>query len=343
MVPVSTVRLTLTILALAVLTLAVVAVSCSSGDRDGDGAASGSGDEGITASAPATTDDPPPGTSDTSAPERPMPDTAASEALLEAACAGDLAVTTPATLPPHLTSVSGLAASRRHPGIIWAVEDSLEPPVVTALDLDGQVVATIRLVGGPLMNLDWEDLAVGPGPDGTPWVYVADIGDNFGLRPQVRIHRFPEPELTDAEIRPETVVASYRSGRPNAEAFVVDPAGTMWIIDKDPDGGAGVHLVADGVIDEVARLDLGDEQVTAADVSEDGALVALRTHRSLRLHRLGERSLDDALLTEGCATPPLDEVQGESVAFLPEGVGLVTVSEDEAGRPVDLHLTAAPR
>lgn len=334
----------------AILALAAVALSCSQGrvggtDNPADpGAGSDAGADG-TERSDGVPDDPPsdepPASGERQRADPDVLDTSASEALLDAACRGRLSVTTPATLPPHLTSVSGLAASRRHEGIVWAIEDSLEPPVVTALDLDGRVVATIRVAGGPLMNLDWEDLAVGPGPDGSPWLHVADIGDNFGLRSQVRVHRFPEPDLEDAEVRPETLVASYGSGRPNAEAFVVDAEGRMWIIDKDPEGTAGIHLMGDGSIEEVARLDLGDEQVTAADISADGALVALRTHRSLRLHTLGERSLPDALMADGCPTPPLEEAQGESVAFLPAGAGLVTVSEDESGRPVDLHLTAA--
>ena len=57
------------------------------------------------------------------------------------------------------------------------------PPVVTALGPDGAVLATVRLTGAPLMNLDWEALAVGPGPDGEPWVHVGDVGDNLGVRP----------------------------------------------------------------------------------------------------------------------------------------------------------------
>ena len=261
--------------------------------------------------------------------------------LLQAACSGGLSVRTGATLPDHLTSVSGLAASRRHPGAIWAIEDSFEPPVVTALDLDGEVLAEVRVDGPLLTNLDWEDLAVGSGPDGTPWLHVADIGDNLGLRREVRVYRFPEPDLTDATIEAETLTLRYEEGRPNAEALLVDAQGDIWVVDKDPDGPATIHLAGDdGVLRAVGELDLPGEQVTAIDLSADGRVLALRTVERLRLYRVDAGAeLPEVLAGEPCTTPPIDERQGESVAFLLDGSGLVTVSEDESGEPVELHLT----
>jgi hypothetical protein len=262
--------------------------------------------------------------------------------LFAAACGGRLSVRSPGPLPPHLTSVSGLAASLRHDDVVWAVEDSFEPAEVTALDPAGRVVATIRLVGEPLMNLDWEDLAVAPGPDGRPWIHVADIGDNLGIRTEVRIHRFPEPDLVDSAITPETTRARYEVGRPDAEALLVDRLGSTWIIDKTPIGPTRIfRLDDDGVLRERGTLDLGGEQVTAADLSEDGTLLALRTDRQVRLHRVPDGGdIVDALVGPSCATPDLDEPQGESVAFLRGATGFITVSEDESGRPVDLHVTA---
>lgn len=289
---------------------------------------------GTTSRAPSPTTAPP----DTAPP--PAPDPAAD--LLDAACDGRLEVSTVATLPAHLTSVSGLAASHRHPGVVWAVEDSFEPPVVTALGPDGAVLATVRLTGAPLMNLDWEALAVGPGPDGEPWVHVGDVGDNLGVRPHVRIHRFPEPELRDATLTPETVVAHHPEGRPDVEAMAVDPEGRTWLVELRGDAPAGVLLLgADGRLERRGELDLGGEQVTAIDLSADGSVLAVRTDRSLRLHPVPDGGdLLDALDAPPCATPELDERQGESVALLRDRPGVVTVSEDESGSPVELHLTA---
>lgn len=282
-------------------------------------------------------------TNDGSSSEVTTPPAADASPLFEAACGGALSVSTGATLPDHLTSVSGLAASRRHPGAIWAIEDSFEPPVVTAFDLDGTVLAEVRVDGPLFPNLDWEDLAIGPGPDGSPWMHVADIGDNLALRPDVRVLRFPEPDLSDERVEAETVTLRYEEGRPNAEALLVDSRGVTWIVDKDPDGPATIHRAGDdGVLRAVGELDLPGEQVTAIDRSADGRVLALRTVEQLRLYAVDDDTeLPEVLAGEPCTTPPIDERQGESVAFLLDGSGLVTVSEDESGRPVELHRTGA--
>lgn len=45
-------------------------------------------------------------------------------------------------------------------------------------------------------NIDWQDLAIGPGPqDGVDYIYVGDIGDQDGNRSTLVIYRFPEPDL----------------------------------------------------------------------------------------------------------------------------------------------------
>ena len=274
-------------------------------------------------------------------PSSTAPPSADTRPLLAAACAGTASVRTAATLPDHLTSVSGLASSRRHPGVIWAIEDSLEPPVVTALDLDGRVLAEVRIDGPLFTNVDWEDLALGPGPDGAPWLHVADIGDNLGIRREVRVFRFPEPALQDATIEAETVTLRYEEGRPNAEALLVDAQGVTWVIDKEPDGPATVlRADEDDVLRAAGQLDLPGEQVTAVDLSADGRVLALRTVEQLRLYPVADgAALPDVVAGDPCEAPPLDERQGESAAFLLDGSGVLTVSEDESGQPVDLHVT----
>ena len=262
--------------------------------------------------------------------------------LFEAACAGELSVRAVATMPDHLTSVSGLAASRRHPGVLWAIEDSFEPAVVTALDPDGRVLAEVTVRSGLFPNVDWEDLAISTGPDGTPWIHVADIGDNLGIRRDLRLFRFPEPELSDATVEAEEVGLRHEEGRPNAEALVVDDEGGIWVIDKDPSRPARIlRADDDGVLVQVGTADLGGEQVTAADLSADGGVLALRTVEQLRLYRVPDGGdVAAALASEPCVTPAPPERQGESVALLGDGSALVTVSEDESGEPVELHRTA---
>lgn len=313
----------------AALVAALIGVlaGCSAGSSDEPGRSA------TTPTTPATEPSAPSMTPTTTVPSR-------AEELSAAACSGRLSVTTAGRLPAELSSISGLAASRRHDAVFWAIEDSFEPAVLTAVDLHGTVLARVRVEGGPLTNIDWEAIAVGPGPDGSPWVHIGDVGDNLGIRQQVRLHRFPEPDLTDTAVTPDTVTARYDAGRPNVEALVVDGEGRTWVIDKAPEGDAAVRRLDGDVLREVDRLDLPGEAVTAADLSADGSLLAVRTNRALRLHPVpAGGDVADALSQRSCTAPDPGELQGESVAFTADAGGLVTVSEDESGGPVDLHLT----
>ena len=93
---------------------------------------------------------------------------------------------------PALVEISGLAASRTVPGVLWANNDSGDGPRVYALSAAGELLGTYDLAGAEA--IDWEDIAVGPGPDPSlHYVYVGDIGQNGGLRDQVEVYRVPEP------------------------------------------------------------------------------------------------------------------------------------------------------
>lgn len=301
----------------------------------------GAGD--TTTSAPSTT---PPTTTTTAVP--------GSEQLLDAACAGELSVQATGALDPSLTSVSGLAASAQHDGIVWAAEDSLEPAVVTALRTDGSTSGASTVRAGLLANVDWEALSFDHTLD-EPRLYVGDLGDNLGIRPRVRLYELAEPDPTaTTEVGPlRRLDLEYRRAdgtpaRPNAEALVVH-GGAAWVIDKQPDGPATVYRAElddpEGVLHEVGTLDLPDEQVTGVDLSPDATVLALRTNRAVRLlpatlDDQGRLDLVATLAGEGCTTPVPPEDQGEAITVLPGAVGLVTVGEDEGGTPVPMHVIA---
>ena len=61
-----------------------------------------------------------------------------------------------------LNEVSGVAASRLHPPLLWVHNDSGGEPAVYAIRPDGTLVSTVTIEGAT--NTDWEDIAVGPGP-----------------------------------------------------------------------------------------------------------------------------------------------------------------------------------
>ena len=76
---------------------------------------------------------------------------------------------------PLLAEVSGVAPSRDHPGVLWVINDSGNPPDLLAVDSTGTLLGWIPLRGAP--NTDWEEIALGPCGNVT-CLYIADTGDN---------------------------------------------------------------------------------------------------------------------------------------------------------------------
>jgi hypothetical protein len=93
--------------------------------------------------------------------------------------------------PARLDECSGIVASRAHPGVFWAHNDSGNRPELFAVTRDGKEFRTFA-VGAK--NDDWEDLAF----DGQGRLLIADIGNNDHGRKRVFVHRLPEPDPTVA-------------------------------------------------------------------------------------------------------------------------------------------------
>src|SRR5262245_48229252 len=71
-----------------------------------------------------------------------------------------------------LDEVSGLAISRRHAGVFWMIEDSGNGASVHAVNTQGALIASYAVPG---TVVDYEDIAIGPGPESdTDYLYIAD-------------------------------------------------------------------------------------------------------------------------------------------------------------------------
>ena len=249
---------------------------------------------------------------------------------------------------PALAEVSGLAASRTNPGVLWAHADSGAGAEIHALAADGERLATFALAGATAT--DWEDIAVGPGPDpGVSYVYVADIGDNQSRRDGVTIYRVPEPVLAPAP-GPDPVVLNdvvaldveYPDGAHDAETLLADPrTGDLYIVTKTlflaPSGvyryAAPQSAVGTATLEHVATLSVppspfGGSTVTAGDISPSGDEVLLRTYGSAFVWRRGPtQSVAEALGGTRCPVPLQSETQGEAVAYRLDGETYLTTSE----------------
>jgi len=237
-----------------------------------------------------------------------------------------------------LTEASGVVASRAHPGVLWLHNDSGGDAAVYATDATGATLGTWLLDG--VFALDWEDIAIGPGPEaGIDYLYVGDIGDNLAFRPDVTVYRFAEPDPTSSGVVIDAVALrlGYPSDPIDAEAMFVDPIdGDLVIITKTNTGESRVlrasatSVGSDPIIPmlEIATLDLGlGVFATAADISPDGTMIAVRGYEEVFMWPRGDRDLASAFTTEPCSAPSPVETQGEALTFSATGDAYVTVSE----------------
>lgn len=242
-------------------------------------------------------------------------------------------------VPAPVNEASGLAASRTNPGVVWTHNDSGGAASLYALGSDGAIRATASLTGAT--NRDWEDMARGPGPAGSPdWLYVGDIGDNGAVHGSVRVYRVAEPGLDGVPAGGSIAVAPsgyvnlvFPDGARDAEALVVDPAsGELFLITKRETRSRVYRVPAPSFTGETVTLayerELGYNFVTAADACPDGRTVLVRTYVGLDAY-VGS-SVASALASAPSPRLVEAEPQGETVAAAPDCEGYYTLSEGPA-------------
>lgn len=228
-------------------------------------------------------------------------------------------------LPAELREASGVAASRRHTGVYWTVDDS-GPGMLQAVDADGALLGSVEVPGG--LGRDREALALGACGSGD-CLYVADVGDNAGVRSSLAVYRIPEPHPADDRTDPPQVFRfSLPDGPRDVEAVFLLPGERLHLVSKGQEHAPTVYRYPGplrpeaGFLQVVQRLGTGPrglpDQITGADASADGSVVVLRTYRDLAAHRIVNDTLAMAPdLTVDLLT--LQEPQGEGVALAPGG------------------------
>jgi hypothetical protein len=244
----------------------------------------------------------------------------------------------------EITEASGLVASRQNPGVLWTHNDTGYPGSVFAISTNGTLLARYYV---PTANFgDYEDISFGPGP--TPehqYIYLGDIGDNFVSRLNIRVFRFPEPAVygyqsNSIPVQPipswQEIALTYPDGPHNAEAMMVDPlTGDLFIATKLATNSAlyrATRAELDrGSVELTFVRDLvfsGLKSVSAADISADGLLIAIRRNGKAWLWpRQPAQSVGDVMAATPLTIPNAEEPNGEALAFHPTGLGYYTLSE----------------
>jgi hypothetical protein len=243
----------------------------------------------------------------------------------------------------ELVEASGLVHSRTTQGVLWSHNDSRDGPRLYALGTDGSDLGIFDVPGA--FAFDWEDIAAGPDASGQGnYLYVGDIGDNFAIRDGlITIHRVEDIDpATMSGAFPDSapIALIYPEGSFNAEALFIDPVDpAVYVITKSRTEAfvyRGSIELAEGAakMELVGTLFLGAE-VSGADISADGSLIALRGYQTVWMwHRTEGQTIAEALAVEPCEAPSPDERQGESIALDGE-LNYWTVSE---GTNKDINL-----
>ena len=228
---------------------------------------------------------------------------------------------------PELVEGSGIAASRRIPGRLWAHNDS-GAPVLFALSQDGSVIGRIRLEGATVD--DWEALAVGP-CGAASCVFVGDIGDNDAARDHITVYRFEEPTSDSGTATAVAFHARYPDRAQDAEALIVDRDGRLFIVTKGDTGPVALYRfpaqLQAGTTVELERVGRprstsrpgSDDRITDAALSADGQWVALRSTTRLTLHLATEFVAGNWREAARVSLAPLGEAQGEGLTFASDG------------------------
>jgi hypothetical protein len=252
-----------------------------------------------------------------------------------------------------LVELSGLAASRRHPGIVYAHNDSGDSARFFALDKDSEIVAEVDLKGATA--IDWEDMAIGPCPSGS-CVYLADIGDNGLSRREYAIYRVAEPETLPGDGRSVSVDCErfpfvYPDGAHNAETLLVHPAtGRLFVVTKAGGVPATVYEMPlplkayqSTTLVRLTTMSLSYQAgvITGGDFHPCANRMLLRTYAAVyELSNPPGAEIESLFSASPIQVPAALEPVGEAVAYAADGRGYFTASEAVAGQTPMLNFTS---
>jgi len=255
-----------------------------------------------------------------------------------------------------LAEASGICASRRNPGIFWVHDDSGATAEIYAVDATGAVRQRYSLGFTPV---DWEDIAIGPGPDTSKeYLYIGDVGDNASARADCRVVRVEEPIVPTAPgaavaLSYESYYFTYPGGAQNCETLLIDwQTGTPYLVEKTA-GAPRVHKFpmplnigwtsANPVpLTQVAATGTFAATLTGGDASRDGNRVILRGYGGgTEYSRVVGGNFDNIFNVSGSAVTMPGGQQYEAVCYSADGGQLFTTTELASASSAPLHMALA--
>jgi hypothetical protein len=290
--------------------------------------------------------------SDKSAEKKPRLATAANSRFGEAKQVGQITT-------KDIDEGSGIAASMCQADVYWTHNDANNKDLLFAIDLSGNVRGVWKVEGAS--NEDWEDISSYKDPAGQCFLYIADIGDNDGKRPEHAIYRLREPVLSanqsdsiDNPVRTEradSIRFNYGGTLPNAETLLVHPtSGDIYIITKEETDPATVFAIkgsfgSDAVViaQPIAKLSLPSNpngQLTGGDISPDGRHLVLMDYAGGYEFWMPDGGTDFArIFSQPPVTMNLAELtHGEGICYTPDGRSIIAIRDGKRSPIIRLDL-----
>lgn len=249
-----------------------------------------------------------------------------------------------------IVEMSGLAASRVNPGILYAHSENNANFV--AINKTNADLVVGNYVAG-VLPWDWEDIATGPCPAGS-CIFMGDIGKISGHDPPepttFAVYRMREPNLaageTSGTVSGDRFPFQYPDTPQNAEALMVHPTtGDIYVVTKNGTTGLSKAykfpkpLPAPNTMSTLIhvadlQIPLGADEnarsVTAGAIHPCANRFLLRTYRAVYEYRApAGGSFESAFAASPVALTNTNEVQGESIEYDADGSGYFTMTEME--------------
>jgi hypothetical protein len=267
----------------------------------------------------------------------------------------------------ELVEASGIVRSQRNPELLWSMNDSGSKARLYAFDSSGFHRGRIKVDG--VKNRDWEDIASFT-VDGTPYLLVADTGNNDAKHDTMSLHIVLEPDLAkDDKLKTKpawSIRFRYPDSRRDVEAVAVDAAsGRVFLLTKRswppvlyevplfPPSDDTVVAKRLGTIESLPAPTRQDReqavftkawhwQPTGMDISPDGRLAVILTYRGVYLYQLDPgRSLYESLSGQAYGFGLGNFREAESVAFSADGNAIYVTLEGRHAPLLRIDITGA--
>ncbi|KAL3888405.1 hypothetical protein ACJMK2_000773 [Sinanodonta woodiana] len=235
-----------------------------------------------------------------------------------------------------ITEASGIAASRKHPNILYTHNDHGSGNRIYAIDATtAHLRATFEITHAD--SNDWEDVAVGTCHGSKSCLYIGDTG-NSGQGAKNIIYRVLEPDSVHSGSLSIDAKIHFTWDAQDCETLMVDPVGEIYIISK-VDGGKGLigHIPSSAWdsgktvhVSSSAYLNISTSHLdpVGGDISPSGDEILVKTRDSVLFWNMnGSHDYVSVLQTQPIKLPYILEHQGEAVAWQPDGRGYYTLGE----------------